>query len=497
MAGPILDSTGAPMQHASAPVRMQDASLGSALTAFGQRDSYRGSMFSGIFALDLAFAAYLVSGLLQKVIDIPAADRTREWRDWQADESTIKPIEAEEKRLGIRAKFKAAEVLRGLGGGALILGLPGDPASPVGTIAKGALQAVNLVSRRELELVDIDTNLTSPTYGEPRAFHVQSDGRKVVIHPSRVIAFRGDPYPTMLAIVSKEDRYWGRPRILRVVEEVAKSDNAAKWFSELVRKAKLLRFGVSGMSGYNQDDLNKRISNIAMSENLLSASIYNLPSKDGSGAEYGGEKIDDYQVTWAGIPAMMDAFDQRVAAVADIPFTRLMGRSPAGMNATGESDMRNYHAAVGDAQENEVRPCLEKLDAVLLPSAGVAMTDDLWWKFSPLVKEDPAAEATRFKTTMEALAIVDERNMMPAEAFAAGSQGVIEQNGWMPGAMQRLADMPEDERFGVLPDPEDTDPSALQARSGEEVIDPSAGDPGGEEAPARRRAANDKVTTDE
>jgi hypothetical protein len=45
-----------------------------------------------MFNADLAYAAYLGSGLLQKVIDIPAADRTREWRDWQADDDAIKLI---------------------------------------------------------------------------------------------------------------------------------------------------------------------------------------------------------------------------------------------------------------------------------------------------------------------------------------------------------------------------------------------------------------------
>lgn len=492
----IVDSSGATMQPASSPVRMQARDgLGAAFASLGQQNQfYQASPLGSMFSADLAYAAYLGSGLLQKVIDIPAADRTREWRDWQADDDAIKLIEAEEKRLQIRAKFKAAEVLRGLGGGALILGLPGEPSQPVGAVGKGTLQAVNLVSSRQLQLVDIDDDLVSPTYGEPRLFRIQSAGKPIDIHPSRVIALRGDPYPAFALTVSAEDRYWGRSRLLRVVSEVAKSDNAAKWFSELIRKAKLLRFGVSGLANYDQNDLNARVSLIATGENMLSATIYNLPAKDGAGGEVGGEKIDDYQVTWAGIPAMMDAFDQRVAAVADIPFTRLMGRSPAGMNATGEHDMNNWHASIGAAQELEVRPCLEQLDAVLLPSAGVALSNDQTWRFSPLGKENPKEEAERFDKTVTALGKLRDMAAMPDEAFNAGVQGVIEANGWMPGALQRLGEMSEEERFGVTPPPGDDDPSALQARSGEEVIDPSAGEPGGVEVAARRRAANDAAT---
>ena len=496
MGGPlVLDSTGAPMRPASSPVRtMRDASIGTAFASFGgQQQPPMMAGMTGAFALTFAWAAYQTSGMLMKVIDIPAADRTREWRDWQADEEVIQKIEAEEKRLQIRAKFKAAEVLRGLGGGALILALPGDPASPAP--ANGKLQAVNVVSRQQLTLVDVNDELTSPLYGEPAFFRMQTAGGGKNIHPSRVIAFRGEPYPAMLSTVSAEDRYWGQCRLLRVVGEVAKSDNAARWFSELIRKAKLLRFGVSGLTDYDQDDLNRRVALIAQGENILSASIYNLPSKDGAGNESGGEKIEDYQVTWAGIPAVQDMLDQRVAAVADIPFTRLMGRSPAGMNSTGTHDMDNYIAAISAGQELETRPCLERLDPFLLASAGVELKDDQTWKWTSISKPNPTDEATRFKTTMDALAIVEDKQMMPSAAFAAGAQGVIEQNGWMPGAMQILGDMTEDERFGVAPDDDGTDPSALTQQR-EEVIPESThrgGEDDGSVAPARR-AANDKVT---
>jgi uncharacterized protein len=36
-------------------------------------------------------------------------------------------------------------------------------------------------------------------------------------------------------------------------------------------------------------------------------------------------------------------FRKIVSGAADIPVTRLLGQSPAGMNATGTSDMKNYH----------------------------------------------------------------------------------------------------------------------------------------------------------
>lgn len=43
------------------------------------------------------------------------------------------------------------------------------------------------------------------------------------------------------------------------------------------------------------------------------------------------------------VRAWLDRFLQIVSGAADIPAIRLLSQSPAGMNATGESDLRNYY----------------------------------------------------------------------------------------------------------------------------------------------------------
>jgi hypothetical protein len=58
-----------------------------------------------------------------------------------------------------------------------------------------------------------------------------------------------------------------------------------------------------------------------------------------------------------------------VAGAADIPATILLGKSPDGMNATGDSDFRAYYDSIGSKQDNELRPLIERVDEVLIPSA--------------------------------------------------------------------------------------------------------------------------------
>lgn len=460
----------------------------SSLNPFGRRNAPIDT--AGAFGHQLALAAYMSSGMLRKVIAVPAQDRVREWRDWQADAADITKLEDEERRLGLIAKVRYAEILRGIGGGALIIVAPGGHNMPLtpAMIRAGGIQAINVVSRWQIAGKDWDDDLASPTYGQPRMFRI--DGRSGAgqdLHPSRVICFRGDPIPAAAA-VPQEEAFWGDSKLLRVFGEVSRSDSAQEWFAALVKKAKLLRVGIPNIADYLVTDagrakLNSRVSLIAEGESVLNAVVYDAGN---GGTDGGGEKIDDYQITWAGIPAMMDAFDQRVAAVADIPFTRLMGRSPAGMNSTGSHDMGNWNKAVATGQRLELRPCLEQLDPFLRASAGVAAAD-VTWRFAPLDVPSEKDDADTFFTTMQAVEKLQMTGAIPEVAMAKTVQNLMSEREWMPGMDAALAEIPEDERFGLSPDGGEPDPSAItQSGNGVEGGDPRLeGGAGGGSAPAR------------
>ena len=439
------------------------------------------------FTHQLAIAAYMSSGMMKKVISIPAEDRVREWRDWQAEADQITAIEAEEARLALIAKVQEAENLRGIGGGALVIITAGEHSEELKPeqIAKGGIVAVNVVSRWQITGKDWIKDLASPRYGEPAMWEMDGgNGSRKPIHPSRVICFRGARLPAGAA-VGDEEAFWGDSRLLRVYTEVTRSDETQAWFAALVRKAKLLRIGIPDLDNRDPEQLNKRIEVIALGESSLNATVF----RSSGGSDDAGETITDYQVTWAGIPAMMDAFDQRVAAVSDIPFTRLTGRSPAGMNSTGQHDMDNWNKAVVTGQKLETRPCLEKLDPFLLRSAGVDPAK-VTWKFAPLSVPSEKEEAETFKTTMEAVTALQATGSIPEVAFAKGVQNLMSEREYIPGLDQALAEIPEAERFGLNPADDGTDPSALTQK--QKGGDPNLAGTGGAigSAPSRR-AAND------
>lgn len=418
-------------------------------------------------------AAYRGSGLMRKVIDIPAFDMVREWRDWQADNEQIEKLEAEERRLGIQAKVLMAEVLRGLGGGALILGAPGDPALPINIRSAGAgsLAYIHVVNRWQLQLGDMVDDPTDELFGGPRFFEVHTAAGRRKIHPSRVVCFRADPLPQLMA-VNWQESFWGESRVQRVLDAVQNSDTAQQAFSALIAKARNTIIGIPGLTDLVSTTTGEAALAGRMAAMSLGESLYNVTLRDaGDGTDGAGETVDHRQVVWAGIPDVMFAFATFVAAVADIPVTRLLGRAAEGMNASGESQQKDWNKMVMARQRLLLQPCLDQLDAVLIPSALGSRPEEVWWQFAPLDTPTEAEEATRFKTVAEAIDKIVNTGTVPDRAMAEAVQTTIVEHGFLPGLEAALDKIPEDERFGLEQDPEEGDPSSLQAANENEVAE--------------------------
>ena len=82
-----------------------------------------------------------------------------------------------------------------------------------------------------------------------------------------------------------------------------------------------------------------------------------------------------------------------MAGAAEIPATKLFGRSPQGLNATGEADLRNYYDMISQMQERMLRPALEKLLPVMAISCWGYVPDDMEIVFEPVMTTSPAERA--------------------------------------------------------------------------------------------------------
>jgi hypothetical protein len=83
---------------------------------------------------------------------------------------------------------------------------------------------------------------------------------------------------------------------------------------------------------------------------------------------------------------------------------RLFGQSPAGLNSTGESDLRTYYDNVTRSQDRQLRPGISVLLSIVYRSLfGKAPPDDFTFDFAPLYDMNDTERATVAKTTTDAI----------------------------------------------------------------------------------------------
>ncbi|MFC0147216.1 phage portal protein [Sphingobium scionense] len=375
-------------------------------------------------------SAYLGSWLHRKIVDIPAQDMTRAGRDWDATDDQISAIEKEERRLGYWPKLYEALTLGRLGGGAILIGLGDDPTKPLPTsIRPGQIRYLSVLSRWQLSLGEMETDPESDNFGQPRYFRLSGTGRQVDIHPSRVAVFKGLPIPA-IRMTSWEDNFWGMSVVEACDEAVQQATTACAGFSVLIDEAKIDVFRFNGtVEQLSQPDgeakLMKRVELTNTGKSVHRAVIL--------------DKEDEWvqrQLSLAGVRDVIITYDARVAGAADIPATRLFGKSPDGQNSTGESDLANYFQGVGAKQDMQLRPPMQQIDAVMIPSAGVPA--DLPWTFSTLMvlTEQQAAEIELKEA--QALEKIVGLALVPETAMAKTVQNRLIESGRWPGLKKAI-----------------------------------------------------------
>jgi len=432
-------------------------------------------------------AAYSASGLMRKIVRIPALDVVREWRDWTGlNAEQAAAVFEQEKRHAIRQKVQQVETLRGMGGGALILGLPGLPETPAPDITgKNGLAYVNVVSRWSLTFEDMQDDARLPGFGEPAMWRVKTKDGQDNLHPSRVIPFRADTTASlaMPSTWTTADAFWGESTVQQVLDAVQDNDSARASFAAILHKARSLRLGVRGlyeMLAAGQDSvISDRLQMITLAESIHNAIVFDAGDDEGKG----GETITDAQYSFTGAKDMLNNYAEFVAAISDIPATRLLGRAPEGLNSSGESQQADWNKKIRAHQTLDLGPCLDRLDRYLIPSAIGSMPSSVAYDFAPLDTPDQEKVATRFKTQMEAASTLRDLSAIPDQAFARGLQSLMIEEGYLPELEAALSKLSDDERYGIQPS---------GGAEGREVIEPSAGASGvGLEAEPLRRAAND------
>lgn len=391
----------------------------------GDKSRYGHYMLDAVANLD-ADAAYRTSWF-RKIVDIPPFDEIREWRAWNGvDEAQITKITDEERRLDYRRKIRRARTLARKDGGSIILiGAAGDPSQELrpDRIGMGGIEYITVLTRDEVNPGDRQTDPRLPGYNEPQWWTL-SNQERTRIHPTRVIKFTGND---VLSRYSWDG--WNAESIwVELRTAVRNSDQIANAIAAMVEEAKLDVIRLKNLAnnlvnGAGESALVSRFGTM----NMLK-SIANVLLLDGD------DEYEQKTITFAGLPDIQDRALQIMSGVADIPATRLLGRSPQGMNATGESDLRNYYDRIRAGQTVELGPTIAPLDEMLIRSALGSRPEEVFYEWNPLYQITRKEAAEIEKAFAETAKIYADAALVPDMAMAEMVKGGLIERGQWPSA---------------------------------------------------------------
>lgn len=218
------------------------------------------------------------------------------------------------------------------------------------------------------------------------------------VHHSRVIRFTGRELPMVERMA---EMYWGESEIEALYEEVVAHDNVSANMVALTFQANVNTMEVKGLEqlfGIGSGQAQRRFWNVMQAQSVLRSNF-------GTQLVEQGTKLTNTQYTFTGLQEVYESMCLNLCGASHYPMTKLFGRSPAGMNATGESDLKNYYDYVDSQREAKLRPALQKLLPVLAMSAWGFVPDDLDFSFPSLWT--PTAMETAEITLKKAQAIRD------------------------------------------------------------------------------------------
>ena len=352
---------------------------------------------------------YVQSWAARKFIDIPINDMFISWRVWKTDNAeTMEKIEDCEKRHKIREKLNQAMKSARLFGTSVMIPMtkeaPMDMPLDVDSLLEGDLASIRVFDRFDLSVTQRETDLYSDNYGKPVIYKVHptyGPTLPIEVHHSRILRFDGITTPTdSWFYFYSED--WGVSELVPVILSITEDLSLASGIAHMSQEASIPVLGVSDLRDVISGRAGRAEATVEQIGDAVNKfkSVYRLLMLDKE-----REEFSRVAVQFGGLADLMTRYAERLAAAADIPMTRWYGQSPKGMNATGESDMKNYVITVEENKKNLLEGPLNLLDQIIMKDCGIAEAPEYEWQSLLELSETEKVTVSKLKVDTVSLAI--------------------------------------------------------------------------------------------
>lgn len=363
--------------------------------------------------LEQLTAMYRESWLTKRIIDTPSEDIVRAWYRFSAPipEEDLETLRRLEAKHSLRQELANAIRWARLYGGSLALmvirGEEDRLSEPLETdlLLPDCFRGLLVLDRAQgIEpSPELEEDLDDPDFGLPKYYTVDLDQGPVRMHHSRVLRFTGRELPRLEA---EREEYWGASELEHIREELQKRSAASANIAQLIFQANITTLKMSDFGdvlAMGTEEQKRQIREAIQEENRFRTSF-------GLQLLSAGDTLENHPYAFGGLAEIYEQFMLDMAGAAEIPAVKLFGRSPAGLNATGEADLKNYYEYIAQLQERLLRPALEKLLPVLAISAWGCLPEDTGFVFNPIAAASPG----------EAADLVEKLSASVIEAYKAG-----------------------------------------------------------------------------
>jgi uncharacterized protein len=289
-----------------------------------------------------------------------------------------------------------------------------DPSTPlrIETVGKNKFKGLTVFDRWMVE-PDLQHLVAEygPHLGLPEFYRVTADApamRGQRIHYTRCIRLEGVRLPYWQRIM---ENLWGLSVFERLYDRMIAFDSATVGASQLVYKSFIRTYKIDGLAeaalatGDAMIGISKRVELMRKYQGIEGVTL--LDSADDFATHETG--------SFSGIADVLVHFAEQISGALQIPLVRLLGQSPAGLNSTGESDLRTYYDNILKRQESNLREGMNLVLRILAQSLAIKLPDNFNFNFVPLwqldatEKTDVADKATRFVLETEAAGLVSPK----------------------------------------------------------------------------------------
>ena len=377
---------------------------------------------------------YRDNWVVQNVVGLMVDDMLREWYKLRG---TISPeyqdeLDRVERVTQIRARLNEGLRWGRLYGGAagliLIRGQEGmlDQPLDLESIMPGAFAGLMILDRwvgvvPEMGLVQ---DIGDPDFGLPDYYMVNNAEGKMIarVHHSRIVRFTGRDLPYLEKIA---ELYWGESEVEALYKDVVAHDNVSANMAALTFQANINTQEVQNLEqlfSLGSTEQQRRFWNTMQAMSVVRSNFgVQLINK--------GDAVHNTQYTFTGLQEVYESMCLNLCGASHYPMTKLFGRSPAGMNATGQSDLQNYYDYVDSQREAKLRPALERLLPVMAMSAWGAVPDNLQIDFPPLWTPTAKEVAEIAKGKAEAIVSVFQGGLLDQQAAQKELKKLEEETG--------------------------------------------------------------------